>query len=260
MSSHLQIKKVLVIARYTFIDLIKSKILLNCLFIGLALLLGTIVASEFTYGTPQKVALDFGLGVTSISSVAIAIFMGVSLIAKELENRTIYSILSRNISRSDFIIGKFIGLAAILFLNMLILYSLTFSFYMYLGGQLNSVILFCSFFSFIEALTCMVLVVFFSLLTNSVLSVVFSIGVYICGYTIDMAIEFSEKIYPATSKFLNFFNMFFPSFNRLNIKDHVIYQEFLSTEFLAKNMTIGSVYLFAIIILTILIFSKKSLD
>jgi ABC-2 type transport system permease protein len=102
----LKLNKIFTITKYTFLDLYKSRILLNCLFLGILLLAATILASEFTYGTPEKVALDFGLGVTSISTVAIAIFMGVSLIANEIESRTIYLVLSRNIGRSDFIIVK----------------------------------------------------------------------------------------------------------------------------------------------------------
>jgi len=68
--------KSLIIAAYTFKELLKSKILLNVFFIGLGLMLVTYVATEFTYGVPERVALDFGLGMLSISSLAISLFLG----------------------------------------------------------------------------------------------------------------------------------------------------------------------------------------
>ena len=245
----LKFNKVCIITKYTFLDLYKSRILINCLFLGLLLLGATILASEFTYGTPQKVALDFGLGVTSISTVAIAIFMGVSLIANEIESRTIYVVLSRNIGRSEFIIGKILGLVGVLIINAVILFSLTIMFYAYLGGKLSSVIAFAGIFSSIEAITCLLFVVLFSLITNSVLSVIFTICVYIASYTIPYAIEFSSSYYPIISKILNVFEFLFPSFQNLNIKSHVLYKEYLSTEFLLKNLTIGTSYMLGMIFL-----------
>lgn len=256
----LQVNKVCTITKYTFLDLYKSRILLNCIFLGLLLLGATVLASEFTYGTPQKVALDFGLGITSISTVAIAIFMGVSLIANEIESRTIYLVLSRNIGRSDFIVGKILGLVGILLINILILFSLTLLFYIYLGGELNSVIVFAGIFSSIEAITCLLFVVLFSLITNSVLSVIFTICVYISSYTIPYAVEFSKSYYPTISKILNVFEFLFPSFHNLNIKGHVIYKEFLSTEFLLKNLTIGTSYMLGMILIITFLFDRKSLD
>lgn len=256
----LQINKVATILRYTFLDLYKSKILFNCFLLGILLLMATIIASEFTYGTPSKVAIDFGLGVTSLSTVIIAIFMGVTLVAKEIENRTVYVVLSRDISRADFILGKIFGLMGILLLNVMILFSLSMMFFVYLGGKIDSVIIFSVIFSSLEAVTCLLLVVFFSLITNSVLSVIFTAGVYIVSYTIPYGLKFSQIHYPVASKFLSVIEFIFPSFYNLNIKGHVLYKEFLSLEFLLKNLTIGTSYILGLLILITYIFNRKSLD
>lgn len=256
----LQVNKIMTIFRYTFLDLYKSKILLNCFFLGLMLLLATILASEFTYGTPAKVAIDFGLGATSFSTVVIAVFMGVTLIAKEIENRTVYVVLSRDISRADFILGKIFGLVGILLINVMILFGLSMIFFIYLGGHIDGVIIFSVIFSSIEAITCLLLVVFFSLITNSVLSVIFTAGVYVASYTIPYGLRFSDIHYPLISKILKTLEFIFPSFHNLNIKSHVLYSEFLSTEFLLKNLTIGSTYILAMLVIITYIFNKKSLD
>lgn len=254
------LRKAYILCRYTFMDLYKSRILVNCLFLGLGLLLATFVASEFTYGTPQKIALDFGFGAMSISTVVIAIFMGVTLISKEIENRTVYSILARNVSRIEFLIGKLLGLGAILFLNVVILFLLSIFMFVYLGGSFNTLIILATLFVFFEALTTLLIVVFFSLVTNSVLSVLFTIAIYVSSYAIPKAIEHSRNIYPQVSKMLNLIQMILPNFDKANIKNHLLYKEFLSMEFILKNMTVSVCYMLAITLLSIYLFNRKNLN
>ena len=116
--------KTLLVARYTFKQLLKSKIMYNCFWLGLALMLFTYITSEFSFGNPRFIAMDFGVGVSSLASVAVAIFLGVSLLSDEIESRTVYIALSKPISRSSFIFGKILGMGLILFLNIFIYYDL----------------------------------------------------------------------------------------------------------------------------------------
>src|SRR5690606_26795267 len=118
----------------------KSKILYNILFLGIGLLVVTYIAQQFTYGAPSRVALDFGIGVLSLSSVGIAIFMGVGLLSKEIENRTVYMIISRPVKRSSFVLGRILGLNFILLLNILILAALTLMVYFFTGGVIQPLI------------------------------------------------------------------------------------------------------------------------
>ena len=90
-----ELLNIFIIAKYTFFEVLKSRILLNVFFLGMALLFFSYTATEFTYGAATKVALDFGLGALSLSAVGIAIFIGVNIVNKEIESRTIYILLSQ---------------------------------------------------------------------------------------------------------------------------------------------------------------------
>ena len=114
----MNIDKIKIIAFYTFKEIFKSKILLNVFFAGLGLMVLTYVATEFTYGVPQRVSLDIGLGMLSISSLAISLFLGVGLLSKEIDSRTVYMVIARPVHRSSFIVGKLIGLMGIQALNV----------------------------------------------------------------------------------------------------------------------------------------------
>src|SRR6476659_1520795 len=127
--------KTLTIAFYTFKEIWKSKILLNVFFVGIGLMIVTYVATEFTYGVPERVALDFGLGMLSLSSLSISLFLGVTLLSKEIESRTIYMVISRPVPRYVFILGKIFGLLGIQGLNILILSSMSLLSVVLLGGK-----------------------------------------------------------------------------------------------------------------------------
>ena len=252
--------KTFVVAYYTFQDLLKSKVLFNVILIGLGLILMSFVASEFTFGVPQRVALDFGMGTLSLSTVAIAILMGVGLISNELESRTIYMTLSRPISRISFLLGKSIGMGLIFIINIAILSTLTLGFYIYLGGEITPLIFWGLFYSTLEAFICLFVVVFFSLVTNKTLSIIFTFFLYLAGHAINDGLIEKFKSVPVINVVLENYHYILPGFNKLNIKDFLLYQKDLEFSFIIKTMGYGCFYLLGLALLTCVVFERKDLD
>ncbi|MBF0299300.1 MAG: ABC transporter permease [Oligoflexia bacterium] len=253
--------KCYVVFKYTFFEIIKSKVLMNVFLLGLGLLLICYIAYSFTYGVPERVVLDVGLGMLSLSSVGMAIFFGVGLISKEIENRTIYMILSRPISRKAFLLGRIMGMVGVLILNILILSVLTLVLYVFLGGSIQSLILISIFFSIIEAIIVLLIVVFFSLITNPTLSVIYTVVVYIIGHSIsDTMINGFAKKSVIISSILNVYSVIFPNFNKLNLKDLILYKQYLPFTTFCGITTYGLVYMLFLIFITSIIFERKNLD
>lgn len=255
------ISKIFTVAHYTSKEVIKSKVLVNTLIIGLALFVITYVAYSFTYGEPSRVALDFGLGTLSISTVAISIFMGVGILSSEIENRTVYLVISRPVPRYSFLFGKVIGLFFVLCLNIIILSIITLSIYFLIGGEYNHLISWAILFIGLEASLMLIIVTFFSLLTSKVLAVILSIVLYIIGHSIDgvKILTFVQER-PILENILDFYHFLLPAFYRLNLKDFVLYKQTLSGEFLYGSLLYGLLYGAAILILSMFIFEKKNLD
>jgi len=254
-------KKSFVVARYTFIEVVKSRVLTNVFLLGFGLMLISFVASEFTYGVPKRVALDFGMGTVSLSAVGIAIFMGVSLLSKEIENRTIYMVLSRPLSRASFLFGRIWGMMSVLKLNIFILSIMTISLYLYLGGNLDPLILWCVLFTIVEAAIILMAVVLFSLITNTTMSVIYSLVVYIVGHALNdtMATSLVERN-SALAGFLKGVAYIFPNFSKLNVKDYLIYEQNLPFELLGGNLLYGICYFYFLLFLAMILFNRKSLD
>ena len=255
------IEKIKIIAICTFKEIIKSKILVNTLFLGLGIFLITFVASSFTYGEASRIALDFGLGMLSISSVGIAIFIGVTLLSKEIESRTVYMIISRPVPRYSFLMGKILGLLAVLILNILILSVLTLTLYFFMGGEFTTLIPWAILFIILEAIMVLLLVCLLSLISSQTITVIISIMIYISGHTISSAQEanFAKNI-PILTDILNVYHFILPGFYKLNIKNYVLYEQTLSSSYLYSSLFYGVFYSLFLLLMSIFFFERKNLD
>ena len=255
------LNKSIIVARYTASEILNSKILLNTLFIGIGLFVLTFVAYSFSYGDPARIALDFGLGMLSLSSVGISIFMGVSLLFDEIENRTIYQVISRPVKRSSFLVGKLLGLSSVLILNILILSVISLILFLVVGGEMSELIYWTILFTVLESILVLIIVTLFSLLTSKVLSVILTICVYIAGHGISgvKLLTFVENR-PYLESIIDAYQFFLPGFYKLNIKNFLLYKKSLPIEYLLSTTGYAFLYSFALICLSIFIFNKKDLN
>lgn len=253
--------KIYTIAYYTFKEVLKSKVLYGVFFIGIAIMLSVFVASEFTYGAPLRVAIDVGLGLLSLSSLGISLFLGVNLLSKEIESRTIYMIISRPVTRVQFILGKLLGLIGVIIVNTLILSSMILLVTFVLVNKVEGLFFWAILFNFLESLLLLLVVTAFSLVTNSILSSVFSFVLLIAGHFIaDTQNILFVHNRPLLEQVLKFYHYVLPGFYKLNIKNFVIYKQTLSNEFLVMNILYGLSYSSFLLFVIIYVFNRKNLD
>lgn len=251
----------LTISKFTFLEVYRSKLMVGLLFLAFGLLVITYIASEFAYGASAKVALDVGLGIMSLSNLAIAVFIGSTLLSKEIEQRTLYMILSRPISRTSFLLGKISGLSTVLFLNSLILGSLSVALFIQQGGSYQVLFPWAILFSFFEAMIVLVFAIFFSLLTNITLSVICTVGICITGHALNETSRILfVKISPLLKTVIDACFFFIPNLYKLNLKDFLLYQQVLENHYLIMTQAYALIYFAAILTLVMLIFKNKNLD
>jgi ABC-2 type transport system permease protein len=254
-------KNIAIVTKYTFIEVYRSKLMVSLIFLALSLIVISYIASEFAYGAPAKIALDVGLGIMSVSNLIISIFIGATLLSKEIEQRTLYMILSRPISRVSFLFGKILGLSTVLLINSLLLGILSILLFLYFGGEFQPLFAWALYFSFLEALTVLIFAIFFSLLTNTTLSVVYTIIIFIIGHAINETSKILFlKFSPFLKNILELGSILIPNFYRLNLKDFVLYQQNISNDYLIMTHIYLFFYLVTLISVTSLVFKNKNLD
>jgi ABC-type transport system involved in multi-copper enzyme maturation permease subunit len=102
--------RVLAIARNTVREAVRERLMLVLGLFGFALLLGSQALSPLALGEGRKVVIDFGLAGSMLLATLLSVFLGASLLHKELERKTLYSILAKPVRREEFVLGKFFGL------------------------------------------------------------------------------------------------------------------------------------------------------
>src|SRR5512138_1237065 len=115
------IRRVLTIAGNTFRENIRDRILYNLILFALIMILSSLSLGKLTLGNEDKVILDLGLSSISIFGMLIAIFIGIGLVYKELEKRTVYALLAKPVHRYEWILGKYLGLLFTLLVNVAIM-------------------------------------------------------------------------------------------------------------------------------------------
>ena len=106
------------IALNTVREAVRSRVLYVLLFFAVTLMLFGIVLSSLSYVESDRILQDVALGAMRVFGVAIAIFVGVNLIHKEVDRRTVYTILSKPLTRTEFLLGKYAGLVLTIWLQL----------------------------------------------------------------------------------------------------------------------------------------------
>lgn len=120
-SSGTGIGRTLAIARNAFREAVRDRVLYNLVLFVLLLIAGAIFLGELSAGQEAKIIVDLGLSAMLLFGAFIAIFVGVGLVYKEIERRTLYAILSKPIGRGQFLLGKYLGLCLTLLINVVVM-------------------------------------------------------------------------------------------------------------------------------------------
>jgi len=231
---------VFAIATNTFRETIRNKVLYNIL-----LFAGIIIALSVSFGqwsvfARVQVMNDFGLATMSISGLLLAVFIGSSMLGKEISGRTIYLMATRPISRASILWGKFLGVYATLLLNFLIM-SLFFSISLLIaGGEITSAHLQALVLLFIELGVILATSLLFSVLSSPTLASIFTIGFYIGGHFNDLkGIDTLSGKSEALLPFLNIINVIMPNLEHFNLRSAVVFSDPIPSGYLPTAILYG---------------------
>ena len=127
--------RIVSIAKNAFREAVRDRILYNLILFVLLITASAMFLGELTAGEEARVIVNLGLSAVLIFGAFISIFVGVGLVWKEIEKRTVYSIFSKPVGRGEFIIGKFLGLCATLLVNVAVMGSGITLALLYVGGS-----------------------------------------------------------------------------------------------------------------------------
>lgn len=186
---------ILVVAGGVFKDSVRDRIAYNLVFFAVLLMAASFLLAQLTAGQDVKIIKDLGLAAATFIGVLIAVFIGIGLVAKEVERRSIYSLLSKPITRSQFVLGKYLGLVFTLVVNLAIMALAYFAVLTFLDRLTPDTVklgweapatdprLIKAFVLIgVELMLVTALALFFSTFSSTFLSAALTIGVYVIGH------------------------------------------------------------------------------
>ncbi|MEO6393546.1 MAG: ABC transporter permease subunit [Pyrinomonadaceae bacterium] len=114
-------QRIFAIARNAFREAVRDRVLYNLVFFVLLLTGCAIFLGELSGGEEAKIIVDMGLSAMLVFGAFIAIFVGVGLVYKEIEKRTVYAIFAKPVGRGEFLVGKYLGLCLTLLVNIVVM-------------------------------------------------------------------------------------------------------------------------------------------
>lgn len=183
------VKHIGVIAFNTFRESIRDKILYNIGLLAVALAFFSIVLGEWSVFDRAYVIKSTTLSVMSLSGLLISIFVGISLVQKEIQRRTVLTLLSKPISRASFIIGKYFGLLAVVLVHLVLLTVIFYVILLCTNASPTLSILTAVYMIFCEMAVVIAVALLFSSFSSTVLSALFTLGIYFAGHLSNQLLE-----------------------------------------------------------------------
>jgi ABC-type transport system involved in multi-copper enzyme maturation permease subunit len=250
------------IARNTFREAVRDRVLYNLIAFALLLSGSAILVSQISIDIERLVVIDLGLSAVSLFGVVIAIFIGIGLVSKEIEKRTLYTVLSRPVRRWEFIVGKFCGLAGTLIVNASLMAIGVFGALLYVAhkfGRPDAWIFVALYFIILEFLVICSLSLFFSSFSSPLLSAVFSFSLFVIGSFADDLRGFARLAHGFTRWFATGAAYLVPNFSSLNVISNVAHQQPLGMNLVLQNTLYALFYTAAVMSGAILIFERRNL-
>ncbi len=250
------------IAFNTFREAVRDRVLYNLIFFALLMAASSILVGQISIGITHQVVINLGLTAVSLFGLAIAIFIGIGLVSKEIEKRTLYTLLSRPVRRWEVIVGKFAGLSLTLVVNTALMAVGVFAALLYATHTLqrpDAYVLVAIYFIALEFIVMTAITLLFSSFSTPIMSAVFALAMFIIGSFAEDLRAFAAMSHGATKSVASALAYLVPNFAALNVITPVAHGEPVPGHIIAWNTAYALVYAAAAVSAAVIIFERRDL-
>ncbi len=260
-------RAILAVLLNTFRETIRDKILYGIVFFAVVLILATFVLGEWSLHEEVRVTTDLGLAGISLFSILLAVVLGVSLMYKEIERKTLYPVLSKPVARWQFLVGKYMGMALTLALALVLLGAVFFAVLAIQGGVPSRALVIAMALIYLEVLVVTAVALFFSSFSTPFVSGVLTLGTFVVGRNLDTLehflhareIEVMPGLFKAfTVAFPNLY-LFYPSGRAMESEWVSVHSVFVTWDYLLTAAGYGAAYVAVCLAASIIVFGRRDL-
>jgi len=258
------------IAVNVFRESVRDKVLYNLVFFAILMMAASYLIGQLTAGQDVKMIKDLGLAASSVFGLFIAVFIGIGLVSKEVEKRSIYSLLAKPIHRYQIVLGKYVGLVLTLAVNISIMTVALYAVLAYMGWKLSAsamaweapaldpALLKAVLLTFLELCIVTAIALFFSTFSTPLLSAALTFGFFVAGRLSSDLRNFNDVVQsPLAGKLAGAVYWVLPNLAPFDVRAQVVHGLPVQAGYLALTAGYGLLYIAALLVPATLIFSRR---
>jgi ABC-type transport system involved in multi-copper enzyme maturation permease subunit len=251
---------ILAISRNTFREAVRDRILYNLVFFVLLVTAAAIFLGDLTAGQEQRTIVNLGLSAMLLFGAFISIFVGIGLVSKEIEKRTVFAIFAKPVTRSRFIIGKYFGLCLTLLVNTFIMGAGVSLAILYVGGgRLAWTIWGAIFMIYLELTVLIAVATVFSSFSSPALSALLTFFVFIIGHFSSSLRDLAESLGSPVAKVLfNGIYYLLPNLSHFSFITNASHGDTPPGAMLLGTFLYAVVYNTILLVIAVTIFSRRN--
>jgi ABC-type transport system involved in multi-copper enzyme maturation permease subunit len=259
------------VAINVFRESVRDKVFYNLVFFALLLIGASYLIGQLTAGQDVKMIKDLGLAATSLFGLFIAVFIGIGLVSKEVEKRSIYSLVAKPISRAQIVLGKYAGLVLTLAVNVLIMTVALYAVLAYMNWAagpvvaaawerpaLDPMLLKALGLTFVELAIVTAVALFFSTFSTPLLSAALTLGLFVAGrFSADLRNFNTAVESKVAGRIVGALYWILPNLAPFDVRTQVVHGIPVPAGYLAYTIGYGLVYITILLIPATLVFSRR---
>jgi ABC-type transport system involved in multi-copper enzyme maturation permease subunit len=265
------LRVVSVIALNAFRESVRDRVLYNLVIFAMLLIAASYLIGQLTAGQDLKIIKDLGLAAMSLFGLFMAVFIGIGLVSKEVERRSIYALLAKPIRRPEFILGKYLGLVLTLFVNVSVMTLSFFAVLAYMqwtaepavragweAAALDARLLVAIALIFAKLVLVTAIALLFSTFSTPLLSAALTFGLYIAGHFNADLRNFeavvSSKAAAAVARAVYYV---LPNFASFDVKSAVVHAMPVAPSYVWLTLLYAAVYTSFLLVAAMWIFTRR---
>ncbi len=252
-----------VVAVNTFREAVRDRVLYNLVFFALLMFAAAILVGQISVGIQDVVIVSLGLSAISLIGLLMAAFIGVGLVYKEMDKRTLYALLSKPVRRWEFLLGKYAGLVLTLGVNTFFMTLGLFAAMLYVkqglaAGDVSTAI--AAYFILLKLALVVALALLFSCFTTPLLAILFTVGLYVTGLFVHQIRTFGNITGSAALDAVTvWLSYLLPNFENFNAIAAAAHGRVIPAALVVQNTAYTAIYAAVVLAAASFVFSRRNL-
>ena len=251
------LKRVLAVAANTFRETVRERVLYNLVFFAILMTLCGLLLGQLSIRQDEKIIKDVGLAAMEVFGTLIAVFIGIGLVSKEIERKSLYPLLAKPLSREELYLGKFAGLGFTLLVNVSAMAAGLFLTMLITRQEFDPALLKAIIPIYLSLLLAVAIALLFSTVTSTAIAAICTVSLLVAGRFSDVVRNMKQVAPGVPDAMVDVLYYALPNFRHFDLKDKITYADFVPWSAVGWIALYAAAYIVAVLGIGMAAFRRK---